>query len=177
MEHEVRRPSDDDPVQALQKDINRAFDDFLRMFPVPFSGWPSSGWPVSGWPVSGWPVSGWPATLMENADGVQVDLVETDKEVRVTAELPGMEEGDIDVRVSDGMLTISGEKKLDRETDEKGYTLRERRFGRVERVLPLPEGVDADAAQAAFRSGVLTVTIPKTSQAQGSAKRILVQSR
>jgi HSP20 family protein len=162
MEHEVRRPSDDDPVQALQKDINRAFDDFLRMFPVPFSGWPSLGWP---------------ATLMENADGVQVDLVETDKEVRVTAELPGMEEGDIDVRVSDGMLTISGEKKLDRETDEKGYTLRERRFGRVERVLPLPEGVDADAAQAAFRSGVLTVTIPKTSQAQGSAKRILVQSR
>lgn len=155
--HEVRRPADDDPVQALQKDINRAFDDFLRMFPVPFSGWP--------------------ATLMENADGVQVDLVETDKEVRVTAELPGMEEGDIDVRVSDGMLTISGEKKLDRETDEKGYTLRERRFGRVERVLPLPEGVDADAAQAAFKSGVLTVTIPKTSQAQGSAKRILVQSR
>jgi len=144
-----------DPVAALQDDVNRAFNDFLRMFPLPFSGWPGS--------------------LLDNGSGVQVDVAETDKEVRVSAELPGMDEKDIDVRVSDGVLIISGEKKTDREVDENGYVLRERNFGRVERSLPLPEGIDVNAAQAKFKSGVLTVSIPKTAEAQSGAKRIPVR--
>jgi HSP20 family protein len=145
-----------DPVAALQLDVNRAFDDFMRMFPIPLSDWRS--------------------LPTETGGAVQVDLQETDKEVKVTAELPGVEDGDIDVRVSNGMLTISAEKKSARDVNEDGYIVRERHFGRVERSLPLPEGIEADAAHAAFKSGVLTVTIPKTTQAQSESKRIPVQA-
>ena len=148
--------SERDPVATLQDDVNRAFNDFLRMFPAPFSGWPGS--------------------LLHNGSGVQVDVAETDKEVKVSAELPGVDEADIDVRVSDGLLVISGEKKADREVDENGYILHERSFGRVERIVPLPDGIDANAAQASFKSGVLTVTIPKTAEAQSAAKHIPVRS-
>src|SRR5258708_17093822 len=100
------RRGDVDPVGALQHAINRAFDEFLGMFPQPFSRGPSA--------------------LLDNPSAVHVDVVETDKDVKVTAELPGMTEADIDVRVRHGMLTISGEKKLDRETREEGYILRAR---------------------------------------------------
>jgi HSP20 family protein len=145
-----------DPVALLQTNVNRAFDDFLRMFPTPLSG-------MQG--------------LLLDTDGeFQVDITETDKDIRVTAELPGVDEGDIDVRVSDGMLAISAEKKAAREANESGYILRERSFGRVERTLALPEGVDVDAAQASFKGGVLTVTIPKLNEAQNESKRIPVQS-
>jgi HSP20 family protein len=145
-----------DPVAALQGNVNRAFDDFLRMFPIPLSGW---------------------QTLpLDPGSAFQADVVESDKDVKVTAELPGVDEGDIDVRVSDGMLTISAEKKAAREANEEGYILRERSFGRVERTLPLTESIDPNAAQASFKGGVLTVTIPKTTQAQSESRRILVQS-
>jgi HSP20 family protein len=147
-----------DAVAALQSDVNRAFADFLRLSNVPFS-----------------PFSGWPGSFLDNS-GVQVDVAETGKEVKVSAELPGVDEADIDVRVSDGMLVIGGEKKSDREVDENGYILHERSFGRVERIVPLPDGIDANAAQASFKSGVLTVTIPKTAPAQSGAKRIPVRS-
>jgi HSP20 family protein len=150
--------SERDAVAALQNDVNRAFADFLRSSNVPFS-----------------PFAGWPGSFLDNS-GVQVDVAETDKEVKVSAELPGVDEADIDVRVSDGMLVISAEKKADREIDENGYILHERSFGRVERIVPLPDGIDANAAQASFKSGVLTVTIPKTAQAQSGAKRIPVRS-
>jgi HSP20 family protein len=145
-----------DPIATLQNDINRAFDTFFLPLPLPFSGWPAS--------------------LMGGGAGVQVDVAETDKEIKVTAELPGLEDSDIDVRVSEGMLVLSGEKKADREVDEKGYLLRERTFGRIERTIPLPEGIDAEQAQASFKSGVLTVTIPKVAEAQTGAKRIPVRS-
>jgi HSP20 family protein len=145
-----------DPIAVLQNDVNRAVADFLRPFSMPFSGWPAS--------------------LPGNGSDIQVDVTETDKEVKVSAELPGIDEADVDVRLSDGMLVISGEKKTDREVNENGYILRERSFGRVERAVPLPDGIDANAAQAAFKSGVLTVTIPKTAQAGNGAKRIPVRS-
>ena len=145
-----------DPVAALQSDVNRAFADFLRIVNLPMASWSA-------------------AAAADGGAAVQVDVEETDKEVRVSAELPGINEDDIDVRVSDGMLVISGEKRADRKVDEDGYVLHERSFGRVERALPVPDGIDADAAQATFKNGVLTVTIPKTAQAQSSAKRIPVK--
>ncbi len=74
------------------------------------------------------------------------------------------------------MLTVSADKNAEREAKEDGYILRERSFGHVERMVPLPEGVDPDAAQASFKGGVLTVTIPKTAQARSEAKRVPVQS-
>ena len=145
-----------DPVALLQSSVNRAFDDFLRMFPAPLPGLPGM--------------------LLDNDSGLQVDIAETDKEIKITAELPGVEEGDTDVRVSDGMLTISAEKKAVREENESGYILRERSFGRIERTLPLPEGVNTDTAQASFKAGVLTVTIPKVAEARDESKRVPVQS-
>jgi len=144
-----------DPVAALQSDVNRAFADFLRLVNLPMAGWP--------------------AAFAGSGVGVQVDVEETDKEVKVSAELPGIDEADIDVRVSDGMLVISGEKRADREVDGNGYLLQERSFGRVERAVPVPDGIDADAAEATFKNGVLTITMPKTAQAQSSAKRIPVK--
>jgi HSP20 family protein len=144
------------PVAALQNDVNRAFDDFLRMIPVPFAG-------LRG-------------AFMDNGSGIHVDVSETDKEVIVTAELPGMDEADVDVTVTDGTLVITGEKKTDREVGENGYILRERSFGHIERAVPLPDGIDADAAQARFKNGVLTVSIPRTVEARGSGKHIPVRS-
>jgi HSP20 family protein len=144
------------PVALLQNDVNRAFDDFLRMLPMPLPGWSTA--------------------IRDDDMDFQVDIVETDKEVKVSAEMPGIDEADIDVSVSDGMLTISADKKADRETKEGGHLLLERSFGHVERTLPLTDNIDANAAQASFKRGVLTVTIPKTSKARSDAKRIPVQS-
>jgi HSP20 family protein len=74
------------------------------------------------------------------------------------------------------MLTIRGEKKEEREREDKGYVLRERSFGRIERLVPLPVGIDPDSAKATFKNGVLTVTIAKTPEAQSAVKRIQVQA-
>lgn len=144
-----------DPMAALQNDINRAFENFFLPLPLPFAGLP--------------------ARLL-GSSGIPIDVAETDREVKVVAELPGLEEGDIDLRVTEGMLVLSGEKRADREVDENGYLLRERTFGRIERTVPLPDGIDADQAQAHFRNGVLTVTIPKTAEAQTGTKRIEVRT-
>jgi HSP20 family protein len=154
--HEPESARDErDPVAVLQTNINRAVADFLRPLNLPFAGWP--------------------APFLDGDSGIQVDVTETDKEVKVTAELPGLNESDVDVRLDDGMLVIGGEKKADREVNEKGYILRERSVGKVERSVPLPNGIDASAAQATFKSGVLTVTIPKTADARNGAKRIPVR--
>jgi HSP20 family protein len=143
-----------DAVAAFQADFNRAFD-FLRMLPLPFSGTSTA--------------------LRDDGGGFHVDVAESDKEIKVSAELPGMDEKDIDVRASDGALTISGVKKSRHEFEDDGYIVRERSFGRFERTIPLPEGVDPEAAQATIKSGVLTITIPKD-PAQSGTKRIAVQS-
>jgi HSP20 family protein len=86
-----------------------------------------------------------------------------------------MEESDIDLSIADDALIIRGEKKIDRETEENGFVLRERRFGLIERTVPLPDGIDPDAADATFRNGVLTVVIPKTAEAKSSVKRVTVK--
>jgi HSP20 family protein len=142
------------PVQALQFDINRAFDDFWRTFELAVPGGSNKGFAGSAVP--------------------SIDVRETDKEIEVVAELPGMDEKDVEVSVADGALTIRGVKDTKRETQEKGYVLRERSYGRFERIVPLPEGLKADAAKAEFKKGVLTVTIPKTDEARSAVKRIRV---
>jgi HSP20 family protein len=105
----------------------------------------------------------------------RVDIRETDRELQVIAELPGMDDKDVEVAVADGVLTIRGEKQSERETEERGFLQRECSFGRVERIVPLPDGVDLDSAEATFKNGVLTVTFAKTPEAQAAVKRVQVQ--
>jgi HSP20 family protein len=145
-----------DPLGALQFDINRVFDDFLRGFDLPLSRISEAD--------------------ADEVAGMRIDIDDGDKEVVVSAELPGMDEGDVDVFVSDGILTIRGEKKVDRERKEDGYVLRERRYGVVERSVPLPDGVDPDKATAKLKGGVLTIKMPKTADAGSDVKRVSVQT-
>ncbi len=106
----------------------------------------------------------------------QIDVRETAKEIRVTAELPGMEEKDIQVSLLDGALTLKGEKSEEHE-EEKGDVHRsERRYGMFERTIPLPSEVELDKVNATFKKGVLKVTLPKTKEALSNRRVIPVQS-
>ena len=101
-----------------------------------------------------------------------MDVAEHEKAYEITAELPGMDESNIDVKFSDGTLTIKGEKKDEREERQKDYHLSERRYGSFQRSFSVPDGVDADKIEAHFKNGVLTVTLPKKPEAQKSEKKI-----
>ena len=90
-----------------------------------------------------------------------VDLVEAEDHFVLRADLPGLREGDVNIEVQDGTLTISGERKAEHEQREKGWYRIERSFGRFSRSLSLPDGVDPDRIQASFSHGVLEVRIPK----------------
>jgi HSP20 family protein len=107
--------------------------------------------------------------------GAAVDIVEKDKAFEVTAELPGMSEKDVQVEIVNGSLRIQGEKKEEKEERRKDYYLSERRYGSFERRFPIPDGVDVDKIDASFKQGVLTVTLPKTVEAQKPAKAIPVK--
>jgi len=103
-----------------------------------------------------------------------LDVAETATGYEVSAELPGMSESDIEVTVAKGMLTLKGEKKEEREEKKKNYYLSERRFGSVQRSVSLPEDVDEEKIAAKFDKGVLTVTLPKSAEAQKAVKKIKV---
>ena len=105
-----------------------------------------------------------------------VDIAEKDKEYEITAELPGMDESNIDVKFADGLLTIKGEKKEEKEEKKKDYYLSERRYGSFERRFQIPEGVDSDKIEATFKKGLLTVMLPKTAAAQTAEKKIAIKA-
>ena len=106
-----------------------------------------------------------------------VGVVDNQKEVLVRAELPGLDEKAIDVRLSDDMLIIRGEKKDEHEEGEEdcSYYISERRYGTFERTIRVPHGIDADRVEASLSKGVLTVTLPKTREAQDRSKKIDVK--
>ena len=105
-----------------------------------------------------------------------MDLVEKEKEYEISAELPGIDEKNVEIKVANHMLTIKGEKKEEKEEKQKDYYLSERRFGSFQRSFALPEGVDADKIEANFVKGVLTVKLPKTAEAQKAEKKITVKA-
>ena len=105
-----------------------------------------------------------------------VDVAETDQAYEITAELPGMEEKNIEVRLANGVLSIKGEKQEEKEEKDKNYYRRERSFGSFERSFQVPDNVDADKIEASFKNGVLSVTLPKTAEAQKEAKKIDVKT-
>lgn len=104
-----------------------------------------------------------------------LDLVDDEKSYRLTAELPGLTEKDINVSVSDGALRISGEKKEEEERKENGYLLSERRYGSFERQVSLPADVKSDAIKAQFKDGVLTVTLAKDEKSPARPRKIAIE--
>ena len=137
------------PVLSLHREVNRFFDDVFRSFDG------SRLWGGRG---------AWPS----------VDVDETDKEYQVTAELPGLEERDVEVLLQDGLLTLRGEKKIETESRNRSYS--ERFYGRFERQIALDRDVDESAVKATFKNGVLTVTVPKNARAIERRKRIPINS-
>jgi HSP20 family protein len=105
-----------------------------------------------------------------------VDIVEKDKAYEITAELPGMDEKNIEVKAVNGNLLIKGEKKEEKEEKKKDFYLSERRYGSFERRFQIPEGVDLDKIEANFTKGVLTVTLPKKPEAQKPEKKINIKA-
>jgi HSP20 family protein len=152
------------PFGSLRREIDRLFDDFDGgFFRAPFR---SSAFGVA--PFWRHEVK-WPAMPA-------VDVTDTEKAYEITADLPGMDEKNIEVKVADGVLTIKGERREEKEEKKKDYCLHEREYGSFERSFQVPEGVDADKIDAGFKKGVLTVTLPKKPEAQKAAKKIEVKA-
>ena len=149
---------------SLRREMDRLFDDFGRGFwPLPTRRSMFDIEPM--WqPEATWEAS--PA----------VDIAESEKAYELTAELPGMDEKNIEVKVANGNLIIKGEKQEDKEEKKKDYYMRERSFGSFERRFEIPESVDADKIDASFKKGVLTLTLPKKLEAQEPAKKIEVKA-
>jgi HSP20 family protein len=103
------------------------------------------------------------------------ELIERDNQLVVRADLPGLNKDDVTVEVDDGILTISGEQKQEREEKREGYYRSEQGYGRFFRAIPLPEGVDAEHTNASFDNGVLEVSFPAPKRQQRTAKRIPVR--
>ena len=106
-----------------------------------------------------------------------IDIVEKEKALEVTAELPGLDVKNIELQLSDNVLTIKGEKQEEKEEKAKDHYVSERRYGSFRRSLQVPGSVDADKIEASFKAGVLTVTLPKSPEAQKKQKTIPVTSK
>jgi HSP20 family protein len=152
------------PFESLRRDVDRLFEDFNRdLWSFPFR---RSIFDIEPFWQREWAWGAAPA----------VDIVEKDNAYEITAELPGLDDKDIEVQLADGGLTIKGQKQEEKEEKEKDYYLRERHFGSFERCFRVPEGVDADKIEANFKKGVLTVTLPKKPEAQKPVKKIDVKA-
>ena len=112
------------------------------------------------------PLAGWGGRMGNLLQAPHADVVERENEIRVTVELPGMEAGDIDVNLENNLLTISGEKKEERQEERDTWHLSERRYGKFTRSFVLPRDVEPDGIQARVDNGVLSVTIPKSEKAR-----------
>lgn len=141
-----------DPFVLFRHEMNRLFDSFFHGFDIE------------------------PFEKRFGGFTPNVNVVEDEKEIKVTAELPGMDEKDIDVSLAKDSLTIKGEKKEEKEDKGKNYYRMERSFGSFTRMIPIPVEIDTDKAKAQFKKGVLTVTLPKTAKAIKETKKIPVKA-
>ena len=105
-----------------------------------------------------------------------IDMSEDDKAYKISAELPGLDAKDVDVLISGDTLVLKGEKRQEKEEKEKNYYFSERAYGSFQRAFELPAGIDRDKISADFAKGVLTITLPKTPEAQKQQKKIEVKS-
>jgi HSP20 family protein len=150
------------PFESFRRELDRLFDDFGRSF------WQPSRPSFLAAPIFG--------RAMTWGTAPAVDVVESEKAYEITADMPGMAEKNIEVKIANGNLTIKGEKQEEKEENKKDYYLHERKFGSFERCFSIPEGVDTDKIEAVFKNGVLTVTLPKSLEAQKPAKNIEVKA-
>ena len=149
------------PFSSFRRELDRLFDDFSAV-----SGQRPGGM-LSAEPF-------WHGEF-GLAQAPAVDIVEYDKSYQVTAELPGMEEKDIDVKFADGVLTIKGEKREESEEKKKDYYRSERRFGAFQRSFRVPDGVEPNKIEATVKNGVLTVLLPKSDDAKKREKKIEIK--
>lgn len=136
------------PFGALQREIDRLFADFTR-------GWPSLGVPDLT---------------------PRMDVTERDSEIELTAELPGLEEKDVEITMVDNVLSIRGEKRAEKEEKDENRRIVERSYGAFSRSVELPAGIKADDIRATMKNGVLTVTLPKPAQAQAEPAKIAIKT-
>ncbi|MGQ9570845.1 MAG: Hsp20/alpha crystallin family protein [Thermodesulfovibrionales bacterium] len=150
-----------EPTKAVTpfEEMERWFDEFFRR---PFSLLRPSWFPRIGFPE------------IEEVTPT-VDVFEEGDDVVVKAELPGMGKEDIDVKVTDDLITISGEKKKEEKVEKKNYYRMERSYGSFTRTLRLPTEVQTEKATAKFKDGVLEVRIPKTEEAKKKEKKVLIE--
>lgn len=152
-------------LRSLRDEIDRVLEEFDK-------GW--SRWPTPGRLFDLEPFFE-PFRRMEPIwAGKQptADVVETDTEFRVNAEMPGIDEKDIEVTVADGILTIKGEKSEEKEERKKDYHVSERRFGSYRRSFALPTTADIDKVQATMKNGVLSVFLPKAAEAKATSRKV-----
>lgn len=114
--------------------------------------------------------------LTDDVVGLRVDVAETDTEIQITADLPGIEEEAIDVSLSDDVLRISAEKHSEEESEKKKWHVVERSYGKFERAIRVPRGIDPDSVKAKFSNGVLTVTLPKPPTETEKTRKIAVST-
>ncbi len=146
------------PFDALQQEIDTVFDRFNG-----FGAWPASFSSI------------WNTRLADHVFSPAMEVTETDNAIEVATELPGMSEKDIEISVADGMLTIRGEKKFEKDEKKKNYRLVERSYGSFERAVALPGGVDASKVKAKMDKGVLKVEIPKPASAKTQQIKITAE--
>jgi HSP20 family protein len=151
------------PFENLRREVDRLFDDF-----------------DSGFWRSPFRAPFFDVEPLRHGNGSAaipaVDVSETDKGYEITAELPGMDEKNVEVKLANGVLTIKGEKHDEKEEKKKDYYMRERSFGSFERIFAVPDGVDSEKIEARFNKGVLSVTLPKSPEAQKAEKKIAVKA-
>ena len=113
-------------------------------------------------------------TIPEQNHFPKVDVTETKNEFSISAELPGMDDKDIDVTLGDGTLTLKGEKKVEKEDKQGEFYSRERSYGSFQRTFKVPETIDQNKINASFNKGILTVKLPKTLESRKEVKKIAI---
>jgi len=149
----------DHPLASFHREFDRLFEDLLLGF-----GRSPLGVDLSGWP-----------TMSRDLLKPTVDISSAEKAYTVTVEVPGVKEDDVQLELADDTLTIRGEKKQENTAKDKRYYCVERSYGTFQRVLSLPEDVDQDGIQAAFKNGVLTITMPRRALLESKVRRIEVK--
>ncbi len=143
------------PIVSFQDEVNKLFSDFFGDLSLP--SWAR--------------ISSEPSFAISPA----MDVTENNKEFKVSCELPGMEAKDVQISASEGYVTIKGEKKEEKKEEREGYYRQERSYGSFQRVVALPDNANFEKAEASYKNGLLTLSIPKKAGAQGKERKIEVK--